>query len=39
MVIPDNVATYAICKGLYVIGQNSEHLELRNDAVFVAKVW
>jgi hypothetical protein len=39
MVIPDNVATYAIRKGLYVIGQNGEHLELRNDAVFVAKVW
>ena len=39
MVIPDNVAAYAIRKGLYVIGQNGDHLELRNDAVFVAKVW
>ncbi len=39
MVIPDNVATYAIRKGLYVIGQNGEHLELRNDMSFAAKVW
>jgi hypothetical protein len=39
MVIPDNVATYAIRKGLYVIGQNGEHLELRNDISFAAKVW
>jgi hypothetical protein len=39
MVIADNVAAYAIRKGLYVIGQNGDHLELRNDAVFVAKVW
>jgi hypothetical protein len=39
MVIPANVATYAIRKGLYVIGQNGEHLELRNDVSFAAKVW
>lgn len=39
MVIPDNVATYAIRKGLYVIGQNGKHLELRNDVSFAAKVW
>jgi len=39
MVIPDNVATYAIRKGLYVIGQNGEHLELRNDVSFAAKIW
>ena len=39
MVIPENVAIYAIRKGLYVIGQNGEHLELRNDASFRAKVW
>ena len=39
MVIPDNVATYAIRKGLYVIGQSGEHLELRNDISFAAKVW
>jgi hypothetical protein len=31
MIIPDNVATYAIRKGLYVIGQNGDHLELRNE--------
>jgi hypothetical protein len=39
MVIPANVAIYAIRKGLYVIGQNGEHLELQNDASFKAKVW
>ena len=39
MVIPDTVATYAIRKGLYVIGQNGEHLELRNDVSFAAKIW
>ncbi len=39
MVIPENVAIYAIKKGLYVIGQNGEHLELRNDMSFTAKIW
>ena len=39
MVIPENVAHYAIKQGLYVIGQNGGHLELRNDGQFVAKVW
>lgn len=39
MVIPDNVATYAIRKGLYVIGQNGDHLELRNETSFTAKTW
>lgn len=39
MVIPENVAIYAIRKGLYVIGQNGEQLELRNEANLRAKVW
>ena len=39
MVIPDNVAQYAFRKGLYVIGQNGEHLEIRNAANFVAGVY
>jgi len=39
MVIPDNVASYAIRKGLYVIGQNGEHLEFRNEESFSAKIW
>ncbi|MDO9139278.1 MAG: DUF3782 domain-containing protein [Methylobacter sp.] len=39
MVIPGQVAQYAIRKGLYVIGQNGDHLELRNTPVFVAKAW
>ena len=39
MVIPDNVAQYAIRKGLYVIGQNGDHLALRNEQLFLPKVW
>ena len=39
MVIPENVAVYAIKNGLYVIGQNGDHLELQNEAKFVAKFW
>ena len=39
MVIPENVARYAMSQGLYVIGQNGDHLELRNDEQFIAKVW
>ena len=39
MVIPENVALYAMRKGLYVIGQNGDHLELRNESVFVPKAW
>lgn len=39
MVIPENVAAYAIKQGLYVIAQNGEQLALRNDVGFVAQVW
>ena len=39
MVIPDDVAAYAIKKGLYVIAQNGGHLDLANPAVFVPKTW
>jgi hypothetical protein len=39
MVIPENVAQYAIRKGLYVIGQNGDHLTLRNESMFVPKAW
>ena len=39
MVIPDNVALYAYRKGLYVIGQNGDQMEIRNDNKFVAGVW
>ena len=39
MVIPENIAMYAIRKGLYVIGQNGEHWELQNDMSFKAKIW
>jgi hypothetical protein len=39
MVVPDNVASYAIRKGLYVIGQNGGHLELRNQTAFTPATW
>jgi hypothetical protein len=39
IVIADNVAQYAYRKGLFLIGQNGDHLEIRNHADFVAKVW
>jgi hypothetical protein len=39
MVIPENVAQYAIRKGLYVIGQNGDHLELRNGQAFSPTAW
>ena len=39
LVIPENVAIYAIRKGLFVIGQNGDHLELRNDMSFKATIW
>jgi len=39
LVINDNVAEYAYRKGLFVIGQNGEHLEIRNTESFIAKIW
>jgi len=39
MVINDNVARHAYRQGLYVIGQNGDHLEIRNAGDFVAKIW
>jgi len=39
MVIPDNVARYAASKGLFVIGQSGEHLEIRNEKGFTPAVW
>ena len=39
MVIDDSVAQYAYRKGLYVIGQSGDHLEIRNAEGFVAKSW
>lgn len=39
MVIDDSVAQYAYRKGLYVIGQSGDHLEIRNAEDFVAKAW
>ena len=39
MVIPENVARYAITKGLFLIGQSGDHLEIRNDTAFEPAVW
>ncbi|WP_040851947.1 hypothetical protein [Thiorhodospira sibirica] len=39
MVIPTSVADEAIAKGLYVLCQNGEHIEVRNPAVFTPAVW
>ncbi|TAL44949.1 MAG: hypothetical protein EPN89_13045 [Methylovulum sp.] len=39
MVIPDNVAQYAYRQGLYVIAQTGDHLAVRNDMSFQAKIW
>jgi hypothetical protein len=39
MVIPANVARYAYREGLFVIGQNGEQLEIRNDLEFVPRAW
>lgn len=39
MVIENNVALYAYRKGLYVIGQSGDHLEIRNSADFTPAVW
>ena len=37
--IPDPVARYAYRRGLFVIGQNGGHLEIRNDGNFTPVVW
>jgi hypothetical protein len=37
--IPDPVPRYAYRKGLFVIGQNGDHLEIRNDGNFTSAVW
>jgi hypothetical protein len=39
MVIDGNVAQYAYRKGLYVIGQSGDHLEIRNCGEFTATIW
>jgi hypothetical protein len=39
MVIPDPVARFAHRKGLFVIGQNGDHLLIRNNESFHPKLW
>jgi len=39
MVLPDSVGRYAWRKGLFVLAQNGEIVEIRNDDRFEPKVW
>ena len=39
MVIPEEVALYAMRQGFFVIGQSGEHLVIRNDPAFQPKAW
>jgi len=39
MVLPDSVGRHAYRKGLFVLAQNGEIVEIRNDDRFVPKVW
>ena len=39
MVLPDSVGRYAYRKGLFVLAQNGEIVEIRNDDRFEPKVW
>jgi len=39
MVVPDQIASYAYRKGLFVIAQSGEDLMILNDATFRPKAW
>jgi len=39
VVLPEDVGRYAYRKGLFVLAQSGEAIEIRNDAGFVAKIW
>nr|VFK25044.1 MAG: hypothetical protein BECKMB1821G_GA0114241_101110 [Candidatus Kentron sp. MB]VFK35431.1 MAG: hypothetical protein BECKMB1821I_GA0114274_11183 [Candidatus Kentron sp. MB]VFK77293.1 MAG: hypothetical protein BECKMB1821H_GA0114242_11202 [Candidatus Kentron sp. MB] len=39
MVMPDAVARYAYHRGLYVLAQNGEMVEVRNDVAFKPRFW
>jgi len=39
MVIPDEVARFAYRKGLYVLAQSGDTIQIRNDARFQPKQW
>ena len=38
-IVTDPVAEYAIARGLYVLCQNSEQIEVRNPGGFTPAVW
>ncbi len=39
MVVPDQVGRYADRKGLFVLAQSGQAIEIRNDASFQPKTW
>ena len=39
VVVPEDVARYAYRQGLYVLAQNGEAVEIRNDGRFAAREW
>lgn len=39
MVIPENVASYAYRKGLFVIGQRGDTVQILNDENFQPSTW
>jgi hypothetical protein len=39
LVTPDDTARYAYRKGLFVLGQSGETVEIRNDLGFTPTVW
>ena len=39
MVVPDQVGRYAYRKGLFVLAQSGQAIEIRNDASFQPKTW
>ena len=39
MVIPEDVARYAYCQGLYVLAQSGETVQIRNDDRFEPQTW
>ena len=39
MVVTEDVAEYAMERGLYVLGQNGDQIEVRNPSGFNPTVW
>jgi hypothetical protein len=39
MVVPEQVGRFAYRKGLFVLAQSGQAIEIRNDATFQPKTW